>query len=103
MIFFDLLLPLWSIGLISQFLDHFTDDRFPWTGDQLIARPLPKHRTTQTQDKHIHQTSMPCMGFELTIPDSERAKTAHALERSATVTGMINPLKPSDYYTYESL
>jgi hypothetical protein len=22
--------------------------------DQLIARPLPKHRTTQTQNKHIH-------------------------------------------------
>jgi hypothetical protein len=22
--------------------------------DQLVARPLPKHRTTQTQNKHIH-------------------------------------------------
>jgi hypothetical protein len=30
---------------------------------------------------------MPSMGFELTIPASERAKTVHALERSATVTG----------------
>jgi hypothetical protein len=26
----------------------------PWTSDQLVARPLPKHRTTQTQNKHIH-------------------------------------------------
>jgi hypothetical protein len=43
-IFFFLSLPLWSIGLISQFLDHFTDGRTPWTGDQLVARPLPKHR-----------------------------------------------------------
>jgi hypothetical protein len=24
----------------------FTDGRAPWTGDQLVARPLPKHRTT---------------------------------------------------------
>jgi hypothetical protein len=49
-----LLLPLWSIRLIYQFLDHFTDNRTPWMGDQLIARPLPKHRTTQTQNKRIH-------------------------------------------------
>jgi hypothetical protein len=27
------------------------------------------------------------VGFELTIPASERAKTVHALDRSATVTG----------------
>jgi hypothetical protein len=26
----------------------FTGGRTPWTGDQLVARPLPKHRTTQT-------------------------------------------------------
>jgi hypothetical protein len=45
---------LWSIGLISQFLDHFTDGRTAWTGDQLVARSLPKHRTTQTQNKRIH-------------------------------------------------
>jgi hypothetical protein len=30
---------------------------------------------------------MPWVGFEPTIPGSERAKTVHALERSATVTG----------------
>jgi hypothetical protein len=33
---------------------------------------------------------MPYMGFEPTIPASERAKTVHALERSATVTGAAN-------------
>jgi hypothetical protein len=29
-------------------------DRTPWTGDQLLARPLPvhKHRKTHTQHKH---------------------------------------------------
>jgi hypothetical protein len=40
--------------LCFQFHDHFTDGRTPWTSDQLIARPLPKHRTTQTQNKHTH-------------------------------------------------
>jgi hypothetical protein len=30
---------------------------------------------------------MPFVGFEPTIPASERAKTVHALNRSATVTG----------------
>jgi hypothetical protein len=34
--------------------DHFSDGRTPWTSDQLVARHLPKHRTTQTQNKHIH-------------------------------------------------
>jgi hypothetical protein len=29
---------------------------------------------------------MPCVGFEPIIPASEQAKTAHALDRAATVT-----------------
>jgi hypothetical protein len=41
-------------GLCFHFHDHFTDSRTPWTSDQLVARPLSKHRTTQTQNKHIH-------------------------------------------------
>jgi hypothetical protein len=32
----------------------FRDGRTPRTSDQLVARPLSKHRTTQTQNKHIH-------------------------------------------------
>jgi hypothetical protein len=36
---------------------------------------------------HTHQTSMPWVEFEHTIPTSERAKTVHALDRAATVTG----------------
>jgi hypothetical protein len=81
--FFRPLAPLWSIGLISRFLVHFTDGTTPWTGDQLVSRRLLKHRTTQTQN----QTTMPCVGFETTISASKRAKTVHALDRSATVTG----------------
>jgi hypothetical protein len=76
-------------GLCCQFHDRFTDGRTPWTSDQLVARSLPKHRTTQTHNKHIHQTSMPCVGFEPAIPASELAKTVHASDRSATVTGIM--------------
>jgi hypothetical protein len=70
------------------FHDHFTDGRTPWASNQLVARPLPKYRTTEKQNKHTHETSMTCVGFELTIPASERAKTVHALDRLTTVTAM---------------
>jgi hypothetical protein len=39
---------------------------------------------------YTYQTSMPCVRFEPTISASERAKTVHALDRSATVTGQIH-------------
>jgi hypothetical protein len=32
---------------------------------------------------------MPWVGFEPTIPASERAKTVHALDRASTVIGMF--------------
>jgi hypothetical protein len=53
----------------------------PWMGDQSVARPLPTHRTTQTQNKRT-QVSMPLVGFELTF---ERAKAVRPLDREATV------------------
>jgi hypothetical protein len=73
----------WSL---FQFSNVYTVGRTPWTGDQLIARPLPTHRTTQTQNKRT-QTSMPRVGFEPTIPVFERAKTVHALDQVVTVIG----------------
>jgi hypothetical protein len=37
---------------LLQFRNHFyTVGKIPWTSDRPIARPLPKHRTTQTQNK----------------------------------------------------
>jgi hypothetical protein len=53
---------------LSRCLILYTVGRTPWTGDQPVARPLPTHRTTQTQNKRT-QTSMPLVGFEPTIPD----------------------------------
>jgi hypothetical protein len=54
-----------------------------------IVRQLPTHRTAQTQNKHT-QTSMPRVGFELTIPVFEQAKTS----RPATVIGDFDDMDP---------
>jgi hypothetical protein len=48
------------------------------------GRYLRVHRTTQTQIKHRH-VSTPRVGFELTIPVYERARTFRALNRTATM------------------
>jgi hypothetical protein len=69
---------------LFQFLNLYTVGRTPWTRDQPVARPLPTHRTTQTQNKRT-QTSMPRVGFEPTTSVFERAKTVHALDLAATV------------------
>jgi hypothetical protein len=69
-----------------SFLILYTVGRTPWTGDQPVSRPLPMHRTTQTQNKRT-ETSMPPVGFEPTIPVFERVKTDHASDCVATVIG----------------
>jgi hypothetical protein len=52
------------------------------------------------QHKHrinTYQTSMPCVGLEPTIPAFYQAKTVHALDRSATVTGSASTSKPNKF------
>jgi hypothetical protein len=51
------------------------------------------HRTTQTQFKRT-QTSMPRVGFEPTIPASERLTTVHALDRVCAFY-LLTELSPS--------
>jgi hypothetical protein len=87
--FFSLALQLsWALVSDFQFHDHFTDGRTPWTSDQLVARPLPKHRTTQTQNKHIHIPNIHAIcGIRTHDPGFGRAKTVYVLDRLATVTG----------------
>jgi hypothetical protein len=75
----------WTLATFS-FLILYIVGRTPWRGDQTVARPVPTKRTTQTQNKRT-QTSMSWVGFELTIPAFERAKTVHALYRVATMIG----------------
>jgi hypothetical protein len=45
--------PLLGFGRFFSFLILNTVGRTPWTGDQPVARPVPTHRTAQTQNKHI--------------------------------------------------
>jgi hypothetical protein len=85
--------PLFYLGRVFSFLILCTVGRTPRTGDQLVARTLPTHRTTQTQNKRT-QTYMPRVGFETMIPAFERAKTVNALDRAATVIDP-HPFNPS--------
>jgi hypothetical protein len=73
---------------LFEFLNPYTVGRTPWTGDQPVARLLPTHTTTQTQNKRT-QTSVTRVGFEPTNPVFEREKTVHALDRAATVIGYM--------------
>jgi hypothetical protein len=86
-------LPPWSSPFHFGFLDHrqsvgllgrvisSSHGLYLYTGQH-------NHRKTHART-HTHQTSIPCVGFEPTIPASERAKTMHALDRSGTVTGPV--------------
>jgi hypothetical protein len=78
---------LLDLGRFFTFLILYTVGRTPWTSDQPDARPLPTHRTTQTQNKRT-QTTIPSVGFEPMIPALERAKTVRVLDRAATVIGI---------------
>jgi hypothetical protein len=79
---------LWCRGCFF-FFGHFTDGRTPWTSDQLVARPLHKHRTTQTQNKHIHIQNIHVLcGIGTHDPGFRTSEESiHPLDRSATVTG----------------
>jgi hypothetical protein len=50
--------PLWNWRLF-QFLNPYILGTTLWTGDQPVAKPLPTHRTTQTEETHtdIHASS----------------------------------------------
>jgi hypothetical protein len=74
-------------GCFFSFVMLYTVGKTLWTGDQPVARPLPTHRTTQTQNKRT-QTLVFRVEFEPTIPAFERAKTAYALDYAATVIGL---------------
>jgi hypothetical protein len=63
--------PLLGLGLFFSFLIIYTDGRTPWTSDQPVARPLPTHTTTQTQNKGT-QYRHPCLEWD-SNPRSQRS------------------------------
>jgi hypothetical protein len=72
------------ISFSETYESIWTVDRTPWTGDQPVARPLPKQDSKTQKRGH---TSMPRAGFEPTIPVFERSNTVHALNRATAGTG----------------
>jgi hypothetical protein len=76
-----------DLGRFFSFLIHTQSVELLGQGINLVARSLPTHRTTQTQNKRT-QTFMPLLGFEPTIPVFERSKTIHASDRAAIVIGV---------------
>jgi hypothetical protein len=79
--------PFLDLGRFFSFCIFYTVGRNPWMEDQPVVRPLPVHRAAETQNKRT-QTSMSRMGFDLTIPVFERAKTVHTLDGTATLIGL---------------
>jgi hypothetical protein len=68
---------------LIQFRNYFLQTQgIPRTDDQLVAMPLPKHRTTQTHTHTKHQ----CLKWD-SIPAFKRTKTVHYLDRAVTVIG----------------
>jgi hypothetical protein len=51
--------PNQGLGLLFSSVIIFTNGATPWTRDQPVARPLPKHWTTQRINAYTHQTSIP--------------------------------------------
>jgi hypothetical protein len=91
--FFSLTLqPLWALASAFHFHDHFTDGRTPWISDQLVARPLPKHRTTQTQNKHIHTPNIHALcGIQTHNPSFRASEDSSCLR----LLGCCDRLEPS--------
>jgi hypothetical protein len=88
--FFSMALPAHSGPWpLIQFRNHFSQTVgllgrviSPSQGGHLNTRQH-KHRI----NTYTHQTFMPWVGFKSMIPASERAKTVHALDLAAAVTG----------------
>jgi hypothetical protein len=65
--------PIQGPGLFFSSVIIFTCGRTPLSSDQFVARPLSKHRTTQTQNKLIHTPNIRVLSGIRTHDPSVRA------------------------------
>jgi hypothetical protein len=75
----------------AEFLQFLNQGQSVGLLGRVISSSQGLYLYTNTEKRthiHKHWTSMPWVGFEPTVSASERAKTVHVLDRSATVTGM---------------
>jgi hypothetical protein len=84
-----------TVGLLGRVVS-LSQGRCLNTGQHKHRINARAHTHTHTHT-HTHQTSLPWVGFDPTIPASERAKTVHALDRAATVIGYLLPEHISYY------
>jgi hypothetical protein len=70
--------PLLDLGHFFSFLTFYTVGRTPWMEDQPVARPMPTHKTAQTQNSRT-QTLMLQVGFEPRIPVFKGGKDSSRL------------------------
>jgi hypothetical protein len=70
-----------------SFLILYTVGRAHWTRDQPVARPLPTHRTTETQHKCTQTSMLEWNSKPRSQRSNKRGNTVHALDLAATVIG----------------
>jgi hypothetical protein len=73
-----------TVSRFFIFLLSYTIGRTPWTGDQPVARPLPKYTITQTQNKSTHTPNIHTISGIRTHDHGLRENE----DRSATLTGV---------------
>jgi hypothetical protein len=78
---------------LFQFLDLFTQSVGPLGRGICPSQGRYQHIEQHKHRKKRTQTSMPWVGFELTIPVFERARTFHNLDRAATAIGVRNDIR----------
>jgi hypothetical protein len=94
-----------SLQLLRSIGQSEAVGRTLWTGDQLVARPLYLYtntgkRTHNTNTKHPRPEWDSCLrplGYCDRLA-SERAKTVHALDRSATVPASVRASEDSSCF-----
>jgi hypothetical protein len=72
---------------LFSFLILYIIGRTPWSGEQSVAKPLPTHRTTQTQNKRTYKHE--CLEWD-SIPRSQRSS-----ERRQFMPYTARPLWPA--------
>jgi hypothetical protein len=84
--------PPWALASAFSFMIIL------WTSDQLVARPLPKHRTTQTQNKRIHTPNVHALSGIRTHDPSVRASEESSCLRPLGYCDWLQSNLPCFYY-----
>jgi hypothetical protein len=86
---------LLDLGRLFSFLKFYTVGRTPWMADQPVARPIPIHRTSQTQNKWNSKPRSQCSsGRRRFVPWTS---VSQPLGRSPVPGPGINYIGPSSY------